>query len=144
MDEQAVGQVGSPNKPWSSTGREELANAVRRLTSLTVTSVATSELLADVARRARLLADELDQFVPEDGPEPISRFSDEASPPKVQTPGGGHAVRRRHRQVQPDRVADRNRAATAKAIVTPNSPHPMKAPQAVCTERRSPGHSTSS
>ena len=34
------------------------------------------DLLADVALQAEALADRLDQFVPEDGPEPIARFSD--------------------------------------------------------------------
>lgn len=69
-------ETGSPVKPWSSPGREELADAVRRLMAVTVTSVAPPDLLADVARQAAALADRLDGFVPEVGPEPIARFSD--------------------------------------------------------------------
>lgn len=64
-------------KPWSSAGREELAGSVRRLMAVTVTSTAPSELLADVARQAAALADQLDRFVPEAGPAPFARFSEE-------------------------------------------------------------------
>ena len=63
-------------KPWSSPGREELAASVRRLMEVTVTSMAPPEMLADVARLAATLADQLDRFVPEDGPAPLARFSE--------------------------------------------------------------------
>jgi acyl-coenzyme A thioesterase PaaI-like protein len=68
--------AGPAAKPWSSEGREELAAAVRRLMAVTVTSVAPPDLLADVARQAAVLADRLESFVPEDGPVPITRFSE--------------------------------------------------------------------
>ncbi len=45
--------------------------------AVTVTSTAPSELLADVARQAAALADQLDRFVPEAGPAPFARFSEE-------------------------------------------------------------------
>jgi acyl-coenzyme A thioesterase PaaI-like protein len=84
-DEPEVGDSGPSSvptsKPWASDGREELADAVRRLTAGTVTSLASSDLLADVARRARSLADELEQFVPEAGPEPITRFAEQGAGP---------------------------------------------------------------
>ena len=71
-------EVGTDSavQPWSSGGREELADAVRRLMAVTVTSVAPPDLLADVARRAAALADRLEGFVPDAGPEPIARFSE--------------------------------------------------------------------
>ena len=74
-------------KPWSSAGREELAASVRRLMAVTVTSMAPPELLADVARQAATLADELDRFVPEDGPVPFARFSEHPV-----RPGDAHAL----------------------------------------------------
>lgn len=86
VDEPEVGDSGSTSaptsKPWANDGRAELAEAVRRLTSGTVTSLAASDLLADVARRARSLADELEQFVPEEGPEPIARFAEQGVGPQ--------------------------------------------------------------
>jgi hypothetical protein len=74
-------QPGPPDKPWSSGGREELAAAVRRLMAVTVTSVAPADLLADVARRAASLADELEGFVPAPGPVPVARFSEDPGGP---------------------------------------------------------------
>jgi acyl-coenzyme A thioesterase PaaI-like protein len=64
-------------KPWSGGGREELAESVRRLMALTVTSLAPPEVLADAARRVAVLAGELEPFVPDDGPV-FARFSDES------------------------------------------------------------------
>jgi acyl-coenzyme A thioesterase PaaI-like protein len=67
-------------KPWSGEGREGLADAVRRLIELTVTSNAPPHLLAEAAARAAALADELEHHVPEPGPEPTARFADESAP----------------------------------------------------------------
>jgi hypothetical protein len=79
---EAVGpEEGSDVKPWSSPGRRQLADAVRRLMEVTVTSVAPPDLLADLARRATGLADELDRHVPEAGPVPITRFSETTDQP---------------------------------------------------------------
>ncbi len=74
IEEPEVGGSGQTVKPWVSDGREALAAAVRRLTTGTVTSLAPPDLLADVARRASSLADELEHFVPEEGPEPFARL----------------------------------------------------------------------
>jgi acyl-coenzyme A thioesterase PaaI-like protein len=65
-------------KPWSGDGREELADAVRRLIELTVTSSAPPRLLAEAATRAAALADQLEHHVPEAGPEPTARFADDS------------------------------------------------------------------
>lgn len=63
-------------KPWSGGGREELADAVRRLMALTVTAAAPPELLAQVAGEAATLADRLEHHVPVAGAEPTERFAD--------------------------------------------------------------------
>lgn len=68
--------VAPAGKPWSGGGREELAGAVRRLIALTVTATAPPEALADAARRAEALADELEQHVPPPGEGPSARFAD--------------------------------------------------------------------
>jgi acyl-coenzyme A thioesterase PaaI-like protein len=65
-------------KPWSGHGREELADAVRRLIELTVTSSAPPHLLAETATQAAALADRLEHHVPEPGPEPTARFADDS------------------------------------------------------------------
>jgi acyl-coenzyme A thioesterase PaaI-like protein len=62
-------------KPWSGGGREELADAVRRLMTLTVTAAAPPEVLAEAARRATEAADALEGYVPEAGAEPTERFA---------------------------------------------------------------------
>ncbi len=67
----------APAKPWSGGGREELAEAVRRLMAGTVTSVAPPEVLADTARQVRLLAEGLEGFVPEAQEAPVARFADD-------------------------------------------------------------------
>ncbi len=67
-------------KPWSGGGREELADAVRRLMALTVTAAAPPEVLAEAARRAGMVADELEPHVPEAGVEPVARFADQSVP----------------------------------------------------------------
>ncbi len=86
MAEPDVGPSTSTARPWSGGGREELAEAARRLIALTVTSMAPPELLADAARRVESLCEELDRHVPEAGPVPIARFA-ERSVPSGQAPG---------------------------------------------------------
>jgi acyl-CoA thioesterase FadM len=48
----------------------------------TVTAVASPDLLADAARRAAALADELDRHVPARGLEPTARFTDDSVQPE--------------------------------------------------------------
>ncbi len=71
-----VEQVAEVGKPWSGGGRDELARAVRRLIALTVTAAAPPEALADAARRAEALADELEGHVPPPGEGPTTRFAE--------------------------------------------------------------------
>jgi len=73
--------AGPPTKPWSGGGREELADAVRRLTALTVTAAAPPHVLREAASRASALADSLAGHVPEPGVEPRARFADQPVPP---------------------------------------------------------------
>jgi acyl-coenzyme A thioesterase PaaI-like protein len=68
--------MSAAERPWSGGGREELADAVRRLMELTVTSAAPSEMLADAALRARALADGLESHVPAAGEGPVARYAD--------------------------------------------------------------------
>jgi acyl-coenzyme A thioesterase PaaI-like protein len=68
--------VAPMTKPWSGGGRDELASAVRRLVALTVTATAPPEALADAARRAEALADELEDHVPAPGEGPTTRFAE--------------------------------------------------------------------
>jgi acyl-coenzyme A thioesterase PaaI-like protein len=64
-------------KPWSGGGREELADAVRRLMALTVTASAPPGVLLEAARQAGSLADELeDHVLPWSGGEPKARFAE--------------------------------------------------------------------
>lgn len=76
MSEPDPGPTGPATKPWSGGGREELADAVRRLMALTVTAAAPPELLAQVAGDAATLADRLEGHVPAAGAEPTERFAD--------------------------------------------------------------------
>ncbi len=71
----------SGRRPWSGGGREELADAVRRLASLCVTAVPPPAVLADVAARAAALADELERTVPDPDPRPRGRFADGRAEP---------------------------------------------------------------
>jgi acyl-coenzyme A thioesterase PaaI-like protein len=73
--------TGPATRPWSGGGREELADAVRRLMALTVTAAAPPEVLAEAARRAGMVADELEPHVPVAGVEPVARFADRSVPP---------------------------------------------------------------
>lgn len=74
--------AGPPTKPWSGGGREELADAVRRLTALTVTAAAPPDVLRNAAARAGALADSLAGHVPDPGAEPRARFADHPVPPE--------------------------------------------------------------
>jgi len=86
MAEPDGGPAPSTARPWSGGGREELAEATRRLIALTTTSMAPPDLLADVARRLAPLSEELEPFVPAAGPVPIARFA-ERSVTSGQAPG---------------------------------------------------------
>ena len=68
--------AGPVPRPWSGGGREELADAVRRLMALTVTAAAPPDVLSQAARRAGELADDLEAHVPAAGVEPVARFAD--------------------------------------------------------------------
>ena len=87
MSEPSAGADRSPGgasggaKPWSGGGREELADAVRRLMALTVTADAPPEVLTELARRAGMLADDLEPHVPAAGNEPVPRYADRSVPP---------------------------------------------------------------
>ena len=72
-------------KPWSGGGREELADAVRRLMALTVTAAAPPEVLTRAARSVARLADDLEPHVPVAGTEPVARFADHSVPPTEAT-----------------------------------------------------------
>jgi acyl-coenzyme A thioesterase PaaI-like protein len=76
------GPTGPPGRPWSGNGREELADAVRRLMALTVTAAAPPEVLADAARRAGTLAGELEGHVPPAGSGPVARYADQSAMPQ--------------------------------------------------------------
>jgi acyl-coenzyme A thioesterase PaaI-like protein len=66
----------APTKPWSGGGRDELADAVRKLMVATVTATASPELITETARQVEALAAELDRYVPDSGPEPATRFAE--------------------------------------------------------------------
>ncbi len=67
---------GPPGRPWSGGGREQLAEAVRRLMELTVTSSPPPAVLADAARQITAVADRMEVSVPAEGPVPIGRFAE--------------------------------------------------------------------
>ncbi|MGH9078846.1 MAG: PaaI family thioesterase [Acidimicrobiales bacterium] len=77
--------TGSADRPWSGGGREELADAVRRLMALTVTAAAPPEVLADAAHRAGALAGELEGHVPVADAVPVARFADRSVTPEEAT-----------------------------------------------------------
>jgi hypothetical protein len=66
----------SSGKPWSGGGREELAVAVRRLTTTVVTSAASPEMLGDAAELVNALAEGLERHVPTPSAAPSARFAD--------------------------------------------------------------------
>ncbi len=81
MSEYPAEPVGPPGRPWSGGGREELAEAVRRLMALTVTAAAPPGVLADAARRMEDLVGELEPHVPVAGEVPVARYADRSVPP---------------------------------------------------------------
>jgi hypothetical protein len=83
MDEMTEPDGASPpaTKPWSGGGREELADAVRRLVALSVTAAAPPEVLAEAARRADELAADLAGHVPAADGVPAPRFADRTEQP---------------------------------------------------------------
>ena len=83
MVENDAGVARSEVRPWSGGGREELASAVRRLMTTTVTSTAPPDVLVDVAQRAASLADKLDRYVPLPDAVPRARFADDVAQPGV-------------------------------------------------------------
>ena len=83
MAEDDAGTGIPPARPWSGGGREELASAVRRLMTTTVTSAAPAHLVLEIAGRAAALADELDRYVPPAEPVPRARFADDVARPDV-------------------------------------------------------------
>ena len=82
MPDRSDPAAGPTTKPWSGGGREELADAVRRLTALTVTAAAPPDVLRDAAARADALAGSLAGHVPAPGAEPKARFADRPVPPQ--------------------------------------------------------------
>jgi acyl-coenzyme A thioesterase PaaI-like protein len=76
MSDTGAGGAGPGGKPWSGGGREDLADAVRRLTTMVVTSAASPEILRDATQRASQLADELSRYVPAAGAVPTARFAE--------------------------------------------------------------------
>jgi acyl-coenzyme A thioesterase PaaI-like protein len=66
---------GPPGRPWSGGGREELADAVRRLMELTVTSAPPAGALARAAAQIEAVCDGLESAVPEQAG-PMARFAD--------------------------------------------------------------------
>jgi acyl-coenzyme A thioesterase PaaI-like protein len=67
----AAEEALSRDTPWSGNGREALSDAVRKLTSATVSSMAPPELLLDVATRVHTLVDELNRHAPGPDQSPV-------------------------------------------------------------------------
>jgi len=65
-----------PDKPWSGGGREELSEAVRRLTAAVITASAGPDVLHDAAARVGAVADELAGHVPAPGSAPTARYAE--------------------------------------------------------------------
>ncbi len=74
MAEDVPRRPGPPGRPWSGGGREELADAVRRLMELTVTSAPPAGLLVRAAAQVEAVCDGLESAVPEDAG-PVARFA---------------------------------------------------------------------
>jgi acyl-coenzyme A thioesterase PaaI-like protein len=79
MTEDRTSAATSAEKPWSGGGREALAEAVRRLMALTVTTVASPEALATATDEANALADRLESYVPAPEAVPTGRFSEHSA-----------------------------------------------------------------
>jgi acyl-coenzyme A thioesterase PaaI-like protein len=67
---------GPGDKAWSGGGREELAAAVRRLTSTVITSTAGPAVLQEAAARIGALADVLAGHAPAPGGPPRPRYAE--------------------------------------------------------------------
>ncbi len=76
MTDRTDDAAGATAKPWSGGGREDLADAVRRLTTMVVASSPPPDVMHDAAGRAHRLADELERYVPVPGAVPTARFAD--------------------------------------------------------------------
>jgi acyl-coenzyme A thioesterase PaaI-like protein len=74
MTDDHTRRTGPPGRPWSGGGREELADAVRRLMELTVTSAPPPGMLIEAAARVRAVSDALEAAVPDDSA-PVARFA---------------------------------------------------------------------
>ncbi len=79
------GNVQNHRRPWSGGGREDLADQVRRLINLTVTSAAPPAELAVAATALRELADRLEHHVPGPDATPTGRFAEQG----LQADGAG-------------------------------------------------------
>lgn len=79
------GNVQNHRRPWSGGGREDLADQVRRLINLTVTSAAPPAELASAATALRDLADRLEHHVPGPDATPTGRFAEQG----LQADGAG-------------------------------------------------------
>jgi len=84
-DQRADSPVQNDRRPWSGGGRDELADEVRRLINLTVTSAAPPDVLGEAATTLRALADRLEGHVPGPDPSPTGRFAEEG----LSTDGAG-------------------------------------------------------
>src|ERR1035437_2706852 len=67
--------VSIPIGSSSDSGRQALATAVRRLMAATVSSVASSELLADATATLSAVADPLERYLPESDGVGASRYA---------------------------------------------------------------------
>jgi acyl-coenzyme A thioesterase PaaI-like protein len=85
-DDDRTGAGGrSPRRgPWSGGGREELADAVRRLVSLCVTADPPPGVLTDFAGRISAVADELERAVPPSDATPRGRYAEGRGDPGKQ------------------------------------------------------------
>lgn len=70
------GPAAPGRRPWSGGGREELADAVRQLMAMVVTSVASAEMIQHATQQVAELAARLGQYVPLPGAVPTGRFAD--------------------------------------------------------------------
>jgi hypothetical protein len=80
-EDQPGAAVVPGGRPWSGGGREELADAVRRLMATVVTSVASPDVLEEAARRTGEIAAMLGRHVPVPDAVPTARYADDAVQP---------------------------------------------------------------
>jgi hypothetical protein len=79
------GHVQNRRRPWSGGGREDLADQVRRLVNLTVTSAASPAALAEAVTALREAADRLELDVPGPDAVPAGKFGEQG----LQADGAG-------------------------------------------------------